>query len=95
MINVMQAIKQTLPPASADKTTMPIDAEDTAGAEADELATTMSEIDRLISDVVAEENIAASPSDKGKKSKMPLRKIRISTFGTWVANYFSKRTNQN
>ena len=43
----------------------------------------MSEIDRLISDVVAEENIAASPSDKGKKSKMPLRKIRILTFGTW------------
>ena len=65
MMNVMQAIKQTLPPASADKTTMPIDAEDTARAKADELATTMSEIDRLISDVVAKENVAAA-TDKGK-----------------------------
>jgi hypothetical protein len=45
---------------------MPVDVEDTAGAEADELATTMSEIDRLISDVVAEKDIAAAPSDKGK-----------------------------
>jgi hypothetical protein len=45
---------------------MPVDAEDTVGAEADELATTMSEIDRLISDVVAEENVAAA-TDKGKR----------------------------
>jgi hypothetical protein len=45
--------------------------------------------------VVAEENVAAAPSDKGKESKMPLRKIRISTFDTWVASYFLKRTNQN
>jgi hypothetical protein len=65
MINVMQAIEQTLPPASTDKTAVPIDAEDTARAKADELATTMSEIDRLISDVVAKENVAAA-TDKGK-----------------------------
>jgi hypothetical protein len=61
MINVMQAIKQTLPPASVAKETMPVVAEDTTGAGADELATTMSEIDRLISDVVAEENVAELP----------------------------------
>jgi hypothetical protein len=67
MINVMQAIEQTPPPASAAKAAMPVDVEDTTGAEADELATTMSEIDRLISDVVAKENVAATPSDKGKR----------------------------
>jgi hypothetical protein len=33
---------------------------------ADEFATTMSEIDRLIADVVAEENVAAAPN-KGKR----------------------------
>jgi hypothetical protein len=65
MMNVMQAIEQTLSPASMDKTSIPIVAEDVAAAEADELATTMSEIDRLISNVAAEEIIAAAP-DKGK-----------------------------
>ena len=65
MMNVMQAIEQTLPPASTDETVVTVDAEDTAGADADELATTMSEIDKLISDVVAEKDVAASP-DKGK-----------------------------
>jgi hypothetical protein len=48
MMNWMQAIEQTPPPSSAAKAAMPVDAEDTARAEADELATTMSEIDRLI-----------------------------------------------
>jgi hypothetical protein len=67
MMNVMQAIEQTPPTASATEAAMPVDAEDTAGAKADELATTMSEIDRLISDVVAEKDVAASPSDKGKR----------------------------
>jgi hypothetical protein len=66
MINVMQAIEQTPPSASAAKAAMPVDTEDIAGAKAKELATTMSEIDRLISDVVAEENIAAT-LDKGKR----------------------------
>jgi hypothetical protein len=46
---------------------MPDDAEDTAVAEADNLATTLSEIDRLISDVVAEKDIAIVPSDKKKR----------------------------
>ena len=48
MMNVMEAIEQTPPPALADKATIPIDAEDTAVAEAENLATTLSEIDRLI-----------------------------------------------
>jgi hypothetical protein len=66
MMNVMQAIEQTSPPASAAKATMFVNAEDTVGAEADELTTTMSEIDRLISAVVTEKDVAATPSDKGK-----------------------------
>jgi hypothetical protein len=59
MMNVTQAIEQTPPPASVDKAIMHVDAEDTARAEADNLATTMSEIDRLILDVVAEKGVAA------------------------------------
>jgi hypothetical protein len=66
MMNVMQAIEQMSPLASADKTFVPIVAEDTARAEADELATTMSEIDKLISNVVAEEIVVVAP-DKGKR----------------------------
>jgi hypothetical protein len=67
MMNVMQAIEQTPPPASADKEIMLVGAEDTATAEADNHATIMLEIDRLISDVVAEKDVAATPSDKGKR----------------------------
>jgi conjugal transfer/entry exclusion protein len=67
MMNVMQAIEQTLPLASADKDIMSVDAEDTARAEANNLATTMSEIDKLISDVIAEKYVAATPSDKRKR----------------------------
>jgi hypothetical protein len=44
MMSVMEAIEQTSPPASADKATIPVNAEDTTGAKADNLATTMSEI---------------------------------------------------
>jgi hypothetical protein len=66
MINVMQAIEQTPPSASVAKVAMSVDTEDTAGAEAEELATTKSEINRLISDVVTEDNIATT-LDKGKR----------------------------
>jgi hypothetical protein len=45
---------------------IPVDVEDAGKAEAEELAATMSEVDRLILDVVAEENMAAVP-DKGKR----------------------------
>jgi hypothetical protein len=67
MMNVMEAIEQTPPLASANKATIPIDSEDTPVAEAENLATTLSEIDRLILDVVAEKDVAAMPSNKGKR----------------------------
>jgi hypothetical protein len=50
-----------------DKATIPVDAEDTAVAEAENLATTLLEIDRLISNVVAKKDVAIVPSDKGKR----------------------------
>jgi hypothetical protein len=65
IVNMMQAIEQMSPSTLAAKATIPADTEDATGAEAKELATTMLEIDKLISDVVAEENMAAAP-DKGK-----------------------------
>jgi hypothetical protein len=67
MMNVMQAIEQTPPPPSVEKTIMSADAEDTTEAEADNLATTMSEIDRLISDVVLEKDVAEGSPNKGKR----------------------------
>jgi hypothetical protein len=42
MMNIMEAIEQTLPLASTYKATIPVDAEDTAAAEADNLVTTLS-----------------------------------------------------
>jgi hypothetical protein len=77
IVNIMQEIEQTSPSASATKAVIPADAEDAGEVEAEELVATMSEIDRLVSDVVAdvvaeetsvgaEENMAAVP-DKGKQ----------------------------
>jgi hypothetical protein len=73
IVNIMQAIEQTPPSALAVKAAISADTEDASGAEAEELAATMSEIDKLISDVVAEKTgvvaeggMAAVP-DKGKK----------------------------
>jgi hypothetical protein len=88
--------------ALAEKTIMPADAEDTAGAQANEaipkidnLATTMLEIDRLISDVVPEKNVAEASTDKGKRIEDTSPEDKISIFGTWVANNFPKRIYQN
>jgi hypothetical protein len=76
MVNIMQAIEQTSSLASAEKTIVPANAEGTARAEANEatpeidnLTTTMSEIDRLISDVVPEKNVAETSTNKGKKTE--------------------------
>jgi hypothetical protein len=77
----MEEIKQTPPSASAAKTTIPADAEAEAkGAaeakDANEAETTMSDIDRLVSDifadVIAETNVAteetmATVPDKGNE----------------------------
>jgi hypothetical protein len=67
MMNILEAIEQTPTPASTDKATKPTNAEATVAAEDENLTTTLSKIDRLISDVVAEKEVAAVVSDKGKK----------------------------
>jgi hypothetical protein len=70
---MMQAIERTPPSASAAKIVTVACVEAVAAAEAEKLATTMSEIDKLISDMVAKETgVAAEESmavvpDKGKK----------------------------
>ena len=69
----MEAIEQTPPSASAAKTAIPADAE---AKDADEAETTMSDIDRLVSDMVADmttetnmvaEEIMATVPDEGKE----------------------------
>jgi hypothetical protein len=81
IVNVMQAIEQTPPSALAVKTAIHVDAEAAAeGAaeakDAGEAETTMSEIDRLVSDIfadvtaetnVAAEEIMAIVPDEGKE----------------------------
>jgi hypothetical protein len=73
IVNVMQAIERTPPSASVAKIVTAASVEAEVDAEAARLATTMSGIYKLISDmvaeetvVVAEESMAAVP-DKGKK----------------------------
>jgi hypothetical protein len=79
---------------------IPADTEDAGGAKAEEFATTMSEIDKLISDVVAEKtDVVAQKSmvvvpDKGKKI-VPVQKRKILTFGSWVARNFLKKMSQS
>ena len=52
-----------------DKATIPVDAEATAATEAENLSTTLSEIDGLISDVVAEKDVSEMASDKGESEE--------------------------
>jgi hypothetical protein len=69
----MQAIERTLPLASASRMVPATSAEAKAAAEAAKLVSIMSGIDKLISDMVAEETVAtteenmAAVPDKGKE----------------------------
>jgi hypothetical protein len=96
----MQAIERTPPSASASKITPIASAEAVAEADASaeaaatNLESTLSGIDKQLSDMAAEETAAAvekvmaTVPDKGKKLPMSLQKKRTSTFGTWsVKNY--------
>jgi hypothetical protein len=70
----IQGITKTLPLASAEKIVVPANAEDTSKAEANEatpkaenLGSTMLEIDRLISDVAPEKDIAKVCTNKASE----------------------------
>jgi hypothetical protein len=73
IVNVTQAIERTLPSASAAKIVTAASTKAEAAVEAAKLAITMSEIDKLISDMVAEETVVdaeesmAAVPDKGKR----------------------------
>jgi hypothetical protein len=74
MMDVMQANQNTPSSASAEKIVVPANAKDIAEAKANEarpkaknLGTTMSEIDRLISDMAPEKDIAEVSTDKASE----------------------------
>jgi hypothetical protein len=78
----MQAIEQTPPSASATKVAIPTDAKDAGEAEAEELAATMSEVDGLVSDMIAdvvaeetnvaaEENMVVVPDEEKEIDNIP------------------------
>jgi hypothetical protein len=97
----MQAIERTPPLASAGKMSTAASAKAEAAAKAAKLATTTSRIDKLISDMVAEEtdvaaeeSMAATP-DKGKKLLILLRERWILTFGTLVARNCLRQTRRS
>jgi hypothetical protein len=77
-----------------DKATIPVDAEATAATEAENLSTTLLEIDRLISDVVAEKDVAEMASNKGEIEETSLESMNfyLRHLG---GNSFPKRTYQN
>jgi hypothetical protein len=69
MMNILHAIEQTPPPASAHKSARTTDAEAAVATKGEDLTTTMSEIDKIILDVTVEKEVATKASDKGKKAK--------------------------
>jgi hypothetical protein len=80
IVNVMQAIERTLPSASAAKTVTATSTEAKAVAateakDTDEAEATMSDIDRIISDVVkdvtAEEDMATAPDKESGTDSGP------------------------
>jgi hypothetical protein len=109
IVNVMEAIEQTLPSASAAKTAIPVDAEAEAegvveAKDADEAEMTMSDIDRLVSDIfadvtvetnVATEETMAQCQIKEKKLIKLLRTKGTLTFGTWAIRSCSRKTGRS
>jgi hypothetical protein len=69
MMDILHAIEQTLPPAFADKTVKSTEAEATVATKGEDLTATMSKIDKIISDVAVEKEVAIEVSDKRKKAK--------------------------
>jgi hypothetical protein len=102
----MQAIEQTPPSASAVKTAIPADAEAEAedaieAKDAGEAEATMSDIDRLVSDMVADvtaetnvaaEEIMATVQMKEKKLIILLRMRGVLIFGTWAVRNCPRKT---
>ena len=102
----MQAIERTPPQASASKIAhitsaeaiaeVDTSAEAAATAEAANLESTLSGIDKLLLDMAVEEIAAAAEEvmaivpDEGKKILMLLRWKKTSTFGTWSGKNYPR-----
>jgi hypothetical protein len=69
MMNILHATEQTASPALADKSAKSTDAKVAVAIEGKDLTATMSEIDKIISNVAVEKEVATEVSDKGKKAK--------------------------
>jgi hypothetical protein len=69
MMNILHEIEQTPPLASTDKTVKSTDVEAAVATEGEDLTAAMSEIDKIISDVAVEKEVATEVSHKGKKAK--------------------------
>jgi hypothetical protein len=69
MMNILHAIEQTPPPASVDKIVKSTDAKAAITTEGEDLTATMSKIDKIISDVVVEKEVATEVSAKVKEAK--------------------------
>jgi hypothetical protein len=69
MMNILHAIEQTPPLASADKTVKSTYVEAAIAIEGKYLTATMSDIDKIISDVAMEKEVATEVSDKGKEAQ--------------------------
>jgi hypothetical protein len=89
IITVMQAIEETPPPASASKMTPAADADtsaEAAAAEATNLESTLSVIDKVLLDMAVEETAAATEEfmaeclRKGRELPKILRKKKASAF---------------
>jgi hypothetical protein len=83
IVTVMQAIEETLPPASASKMTPAAEADtsaEAATAKATNLESTLSAIDKMLLDIAAEEKKKLWPQclRKGKKLPKLLRKKKAS-----------------
>jgi hypothetical protein len=92
IVNVMQAIERTPSLASASEIAPTASVEATAeadtSAEAANLESTLSGIDKLLLDMATEETVATAEvmavvPDKGKRLLMLLQKKGTLTFGTW------------
>jgi hypothetical protein len=68
MMNILQAIEQTPYPASADKTVKSTDVEVVVVIEGEDLIATMSEIDKIISDMAVEKEVVVEVFRQTEKS---------------------------
>jgi hypothetical protein len=103
IVTVMQAIEETLPPASASKMTPAAEADTSAEAgatEATNLESTLSAIDKVLLDMAVEETVATTEEalvavpEKGKEIAEDTSKEKGFSFQNLVGQELSKAENE-